>query len=80
VDSAQKEVLLELGERIRQLREQRGIDQKQFAFDCDMSRTQLHLIEKGQANPRIHTLMKIAKGFEMSLIELFASDQPSNNL
>ncbi|MCF8459865.1 MAG: helix-turn-helix domain-containing protein [Flavobacteriales bacterium] len=40
-----------------------------------MSRTQLHLIEKGQANPRIETFMKIAKGFEMSLIELFVPNQ-----
>ncbi|MCF8276962.1 MAG: helix-turn-helix domain-containing protein [Flavobacteriales bacterium] len=71
MDSAERQVLQRLGVRIRTLREQRGIDQKQFAFDCEMSRTQLHLIEKGEANPRISTFMKIAKGFEMGLIELF---------
>lgn len=71
MDSAERQVLQSLGVRIRTLREQRGIDQKQFAFDCEMSRTQLHLIEKGEANPRISTFMKIAKGFEMGLIELF---------
>lgn len=71
MDSAEREVLRKLGLRIRMLREQRGIDQKQFAFDCDISRTQLHLIEKGEANPRIYTFMKIAKGFEIGLIELF---------
>lgn len=63
-----------LGVRIRRMREQRGIDQKQFAFDCDMSRTQLHLIEKGLGNPRISTFIKIADGLNITLAELFAGE------
>ena len=80
MDSVEKEVLLKLGSRIRKLREQRGVDQKQFAFDCDISRTQLHLIEKGEGNPRIATFMKIAKGFEMGLVDLFVPNQSSTSL
>ncbi|MEX2597326.1 MAG: helix-turn-helix transcriptional regulator [Salibacteraceae bacterium] len=63
-----------LGQRIRKLRIQRNIDQKQFAFDCGVSRTQLHLIEKGAGNPRLGTLMKIAESFEMSFSELVSLD------
>lgn len=59
-----------LGARIKQLREAKGLDQKAFAFECEIGRTQLHMIENGKTNPRLLTLMKIAKGLELSLGEL----------
>ena len=59
-----------LGARVKQLREEKGLDQKAFAFECEIGRTQLHMIENGKTNPRLLTLMKIAKGLELSLKEL----------
>lgn len=59
-----------LGARIKQLREARGIDQKAFAFDCEIGRTQLYMIENGKTNPRLLTLLKIAEGLEISVSEL----------
>ncbi|WP_190810626.1 helix-turn-helix transcriptional regulator [Flagellimonas sp. S3867] len=63
--------LVELGLRIKKLREEKGIDQKSFAFDCGIGRTQLYMIEKGKTNPRLLTLIKIADGLGVSLSELF---------
>lgn len=59
-----------LGAKIKQLREEKGIDQKSFAFDCEIGRTQLYMIENGKTNPRLLTLIKIAKGLEISVGEL----------
>lgn len=59
-----------LGAKIKQLREEKEIDQKSFAFDCEIGRTQLYMIEKGKTNPRLLTLMKIADGLEISVSEL----------
>ncbi len=59
-----------LGSRIKQLREEKGIDQKSFAFDCEIGRTQLYMIEKGRTNPRLLTLIKITDGLEISIDEL----------
>lgn len=59
-----------LGAKIKQLREEKEIDQKSFAFDCEIGRTQLYMIEKGRTNPRLRTLMKIANGLEISISEL----------
>ncbi|MFL0169699.1 helix-turn-helix domain-containing protein [Tenacibaculum maritimum] len=59
-----------LGAKIKQLREEKDIDQKSFAFDCEIGRTQLYMIEKGRTNPRLLTLMKIADGLEISISEL----------
>ncbi|NVK52543.1 MAG: helix-turn-helix transcriptional regulator [Flavobacteriaceae bacterium] len=59
-----------LGAKIKRLREEKGIDQKSFAFDCEIGRTQLYMIEKGRTNPRLLTLMKISDGLEISISEL----------
>ncbi len=59
-----------LGAKIKQLREEKEIDQKSFAFDCEIGRTQLYMIEKGRTNPRLLTLIKIANGLEMPIDEL----------
>ena len=67
VNKEESEYFQKLGARIKQLREEKGLDQKAFAFECEIGRTQLHMIENGKANPRLLTLMKIAKGLEVSL-------------
>lgn len=59
-----------LGSRIKELREEKGMDQKSFAFDCGIGRTQLYMIENGKTNPRLLTLIKIADGLEISVSEL----------
>ncbi|CAL2107966.1 Regulatory protein MunI [Tenacibaculum sp. 190524A02b] len=59
-----------LGSRIKKLREEKGIDQKSFAFDCEIGRTQLYMIENGKTNPRLLTLIKIANGLDLSISEL----------
>ncbi|MEE3999528.1 helix-turn-helix transcriptional regulator [Tenacibaculum sp. FZY0031] len=59
-----------LGAKIKRLREEKGIDQKSFAFECEIGRTQLYMIENGKTNPRLLTLMKIADGLETSISEL----------
>lgn len=63
-----------LGSKIKKLREEKGIDQKSFAFDCEIGRTQLYMIENGKTNPRLLTLMKITKGLEVSINELLKVD------
>ena len=59
-----------IGLNIKQLREAKGVDQKSFAFDCEIGRTQLYMIENGKTNPRLSTLMKIANGLDISVDQL----------
>lgn len=63
-----------LGLNIKQLREAKGVDQKSFAFDCEIGRTQLYMIENGKTNPRLSTLMKIANGLDISVDQLLKID------
>ena len=68
--NTEEKYLADLGARIKQLREEKSFDQKAFAFYCDIGRTQLYMIENGKTNPRILTLMKIAKGLGISITNL----------
>ena len=52
------------------MREIKDFNQKAFAFDCEIGRTQLYMIENGKTNPRLLTLIKIAEGLEISVDEL----------
>jgi len=70
VNTKESKYFQKLGAKIKQLREEKEIDQKSFAFDCEIGRTQLYMIEKGRTNPRLLTLMKIADGLEISISEL----------
>jgi transcriptional regulator with XRE-family HTH domain len=70
VNTQEKKYFQKLGLRIKELRELKEINQKAFAFDCEIGRTQLYMIENAKTNPRLLTLMKIADGLEMSIDEL----------
>lgn len=49
-----------LGQVIYKLRKERNISQEQLALNADVDRTRLGEIERGEANPTIDTLMKVA--------------------
>ncbi|GAA3631186.1 hypothetical protein GCM10022397_15860 [Flavivirga jejuensis] len=70
VNTKEEKYFQKLGAKIKQLREEKGIDQKAFAFDCEIGRTQLYMIENGRTNPRLLTLMKIADGLEIPVSQL----------
>ena len=69
----EEQYLEKLGSKIKTLREAKGFDQKAFASECGIGRTQLYMIENGKTNPRLLTLLKIAQGLEISLEGLFPS-------
>lgn len=59
----QDELLHRIGERVRALREDKGLRQEDFEDDSPLSLSarSLQEIEYGKANPRLYTLYKIAK-------------------
>ena len=64
-------IMKEFGQRIKTLRMQRGLSQEKFALQIDMDRTYYASVESGKRNISINNIEKIAKGFNMSLEELF---------
>lgn len=61
----------DFGNRVKQLRKERGLSQEKFALQIEMDRTYLASVEKGKRNISLENIWKIANGFEISLEELF---------
>ena len=60
-----------IGVQIKNLRKKSGLSQEKFALKIGMDRTYFASVENGKRNISIINLEKIAKGFNMSLAELF---------
>lgn len=65
-------IQIKIGQRIKELRNQRGISQEKFALSIEMDRTYLASVEAGKRNISITNLYKIATGLNISLSELFS--------
>jgi transcriptional regulator with XRE-family HTH domain len=61
-----------LGERIRLLRKQRGYSQEEFAHECEIHRTYMGDVERGERNIALDNMTKISKTLGIQLSELFA--------
>jgi transcriptional regulator with XRE-family HTH domain len=62
---------LRMGELIRNLRLAQQLSQEAFATRCDLHRTYIGAIERGEKTITIETADKLATGLGLSLSELF---------
>ena len=61
----------DFGERVRNLRKQSGLSQEKFALLIDMDRTYCASVESGKRNISLENILKISRGLDISLEELF---------
>lgn len=58
------------GKKVAMLRLQKGLSQEKFAEMCDIHRTYIGAVERGEKSPTLVTMKKIANGLGMNLSEL----------
>lgn len=63
------------GKRIEVLRKKQNLSQEEFAFKCELHRTYIGAIERGEKSPTLKTIEKIANGLNVEIIELFKKDE-----
>lgn len=69
--SEQDKTLLEkVGDRIRASRVQSGLSQEKLAFACELDRTYIGSVERGERNISVINLNKIAKALDVPLAAL----------
>lgn len=66
------QLLLRLGKRIRSLRKERGWSQEEFAHRSGLNRSYMSDIEGGKSDISISRLLKVARGFGITISELFS--------
>lgn len=65
-----KDFQIALGQRIRQLREDRNISQTELGILCNIERTNMNRIEAGNTNPSSYLLYVISEKLEIKASEL----------
>jgi transcriptional regulator with XRE-family HTH domain len=65
-----EEVLIKFGARIKQLRQEKGLTQEQFAQKCGLHKNYIGMIERGERNPSLINIEVIAKGLELTIAKL----------
>ncbi|MDO8569996.1 MAG: helix-turn-helix transcriptional regulator [Candidatus Daviesbacteria bacterium] len=61
-----KHILKQFGQKLQKLRQSKGITQEELAAMLSMHRTYIGLIERGERNPTVRTLYKMAKALKVS--------------
>jgi transcriptional regulator with XRE-family HTH domain len=64
------EINIKFGQRIVELRKLKGIPQEELAFRCNIQRSYMGVIERGEKSVTLNTIEKIAKGLEVPIQEL----------
>lgn len=59
------------GERVRELRQERGWSQEEFAAQAELDRSYLGCIERGERNVSIENICKIAAALRVSPAIMF---------
>lgn len=58
------------GERLRELRTERGISQDELAREADVHSTAVGRLERGAREPRLTTILRVARGLNVRPGEL----------
>jgi transcriptional regulator with XRE-family HTH domain len=61
------------GRTVRALRAKAGYSQESFADAIHVHRTYMGTLERGTGNPTLDMIVKIARGLDVSLSELFGA-------
>jgi len=70
-NKSDKEILMEIGDNIRKYRLKKGWSQEQFAHECDLHRTYIGAVERGERNITILNLIRIKERLGVKLEELY---------
>lgn len=62
---------LKFGEKVRKERMKRGLSQEKLGFETGLDRTYISGIERGERNPSLNNIGKLAKALKVSLSDLF---------
>lgn len=66
------DLAITFGRVLRDLRKQAGLTQEQLGFEADLERNFISMLERGERQPTLTTLMKLAKPLRKKASQLVA--------
>lgn len=70
-DTHLQELLINIGQKVRQLREERGLTQEELSFRANIHRTQISRIENGENNLSMSSISRLVDFFQIEYPEFF---------
>lgn len=68
---SKQKILINFGEKVRQIRKKMGISQEELSFKTDLHRTYIGMIERAEKNITLLNIEKIAKSLNVEIKDLF---------
>lgn len=70
LNMAKKRILLLFGDKVRELRKEKGLSQEELSFKADLHRTYIGMIERAEKNITLINIEKIAKALNVEIKDL----------
>lgn len=64
------ELTIQFGQQVRKYRKEKNMSQEQLALLCNMDRSYLGRIERGEVNPTLEKLYELAKFLDVNAKDL----------
>jgi transcriptional regulator with XRE-family HTH domain len=68
-------ILINFGERVREIRKEKGLSQEELAHKADLHRTYIGMIERAEKNITLLNIEKIANALEVNIKELLRENK-----
>ncbi|MFN8116988.1 MAG: helix-turn-helix transcriptional regulator [Bacteroidia bacterium] len=68
---SKKKILVSFGNRVRELRKNKGLSQEELSFRADLHRTYIGMIERAEKNITLTNIEKIAKALNVDVKTFF---------
>lgn len=65
-----KKILIAFGDKVRELRKEKGLSQEELSFKADLHRTYIGMIERAEKNITLTNIEKIAKALDVKVKDL----------
>jgi len=69
--SRDSQIQRKFGDRVREIRKQKGLSQESLALACDLDRSYIGGVERGERNISLINIYKIAEALGVKAKELF---------
>jgi transcriptional regulator with XRE-family HTH domain len=68
---SKRKILIAFGDRVRELRKEKGLSQEELSYKADLHRTYIGMIERAEKNITLTNIEKIAKALDVDIKKLF---------
>ena len=74
-EATEEDLSLKVGDRVKRVRERRGLSLKDISQRTDIDEATLHQVEEGRITPPLGTVIKLAKALEMKMGYFISGDE-----